>query len=102
MGATVTAFQFDSLDAKAYLDAVARHQVTTLCALLTAWRMFVNVYLDGIDLSCLRHSMSAGEPLSLEVITRWHGFTNTRPQNFYGQTESTAIIGNPSWMAENM
>ena len=101
-GATVTAFRFDSLDAKAYLDAVARHQVTTLCAPPTAWRMFVNTALDGIDLSCLRQSMSAGEPLNPEVITRWHGFTNTRIRDFYGQTESTAMIGNPPWMAENM
>lgn len=102
VGATLTAFRFDSLDTTTYLDAVARHQVTTFCAPPTAWRMFVTADLDGIDLSCLRQSMSAGEPLNADVITRWHGFTNTRIRDFYGQTESTAMIGNPPWMAENM
>ncbi|WP_020587794.1 acyl-CoA synthetase [Desulfobacter curvatus] len=102
VGATVTAFRFDSLDAKTYLDAVAKQKVTTLCAPPTAWRMFVNADLDGIDLRCLRQSVSAGEPLNPEVITRWHGFTATRIRDFYGQTESTAMIGNPPWMAENM
>jgi len=102
VGATVTAFRFDSLNAKTYLDAIARQKVTTLCAPPTAWRMFVNADLDDIDLSCLRQSMSAGEPLNPDVITRWHGFTNTRIRDFYGQTESTAMIGNPPWMAENM
>jgi len=102
VGATVTAFRFDSLDAKIYLDALERHQVSTFCAPPTAWRMFVNADLEGIDLSCLRQSVSAGEPLNPEVITRWHDFTGTRIRDFYGQTESTAMIGNPPWMAENM
>ena len=102
VGATATAFRFDSLNANAYLDAVARQKVTTLCAPPTAWRMFINAEIDGIDLSCLRQSVSAGEPLNPEVITRWHGFTGTHIRDFYGQTESTAMIGNPPWMAENM
>lgn len=102
VGATVTAFRFDSLDPRIYLDAVARHKVTTFCAPPTAWRMFVNADLHGIDLSCLRQSLSAGEPLNPDVITRWHGFTGTRIRDFYGQTESTAMIGNPPWMAEKM
>ena len=102
VGATVTAFRIDSLDAKAYLDAVARHQVTTFCAPPTAWRMFVNMELEDIDLSCLRQSVSAGEPLNPEVITRWQTHTGTLIRDFYGQTESTAMIGNPPWLADNM
>nr|WP_319397138.1 AMP-binding protein [uncultured Desulfobacter sp.] len=102
VGATVTAFRFDTLNADTYLAAIARQKVTTLCAPPTAWRMFVNADIAGIDLSCLRQSMSAGEPLNPEVITRWHEYTGTRIRDFYGQTESTAMIGNPPWMAENM
>ncbi len=102
VGATVTAFRFDSLDAKAYLEAVARYQVTTFCAPPTAWRMFVNMDFEGIDLSCLRQSVSAGEPLNPEVITRWKGHTGTLIRDFYGQTESTAMIGNPPWASDRM
>ncbi len=102
VGATVATFQFKSLDANVYLNAVAKQKVTTLCAPPTAWRMFVNAETDDIDLSCLRQSVSAGEPLNPEVITRWHAVTGTHIRDFYGQTESTAMIGNPPWMAEKM
>ena len=102
VGATVTAFAFSSLDPALYLKALEQHRVTTFCAPPTAWRMFVNTDLSGFDLSCLRQSISAGEPLNPDVITRWKNHTNTRIRDFYGQTESTAMIGNAPWMVENM
>ncbi|MEE4365006.1 MAG: AMP-binding protein [Desulfotignum sp.] len=102
VGATVTAFAFTSLDPGLYLKALEQNRVTIFCAPPTAWRMFVNTDLSGFDLSCLRQSISAGEPLNPDVITRWKKHTNTRIRDFYGQTESTAMIGNAPWMAETM
>ena len=102
VGAAVTAFAFTTLDPALYLKALELHRVTTFCAPPTAWRMFVNTDLSGIDLSCLRQSISAGEPLNPDVINRWKNHTGTRIRDFYGQTESTAMIGNPPWMAETM
>ncbi len=102
VGATVTGFRFDALDGKAYLNAVAANNVTTFCGPPTAWRMFVNLDLDSFDLSCLRQSISAGEPLNPEVISQWKAHTGTEIRDFYGQTESTAMIGNPPWMAGRM
>jgi len=102
VGATVTAFAFASLDPALYLKALEQHRVTTFCAPPTAWRMFVNTDLSGFDLSCLRQSISAGEPLNPDVITRWKNHTSTRIRDFYGQTESTAMIGNAPWMVETM
>jgi acetyl-CoA synthetase/4-hydroxybutyrate---CoA ligase (AMP-forming) len=46
--------------------------------------------------------MSAGEPLNPEVINRWKRYTGTEIRDFYGQTESTAMIGNPPWMEGKM
>jgi acetyl-CoA synthetase/4-hydroxybutyrate---CoA ligase (AMP-forming) len=46
--------------------------------------------------------VSAGEPLNPEVIQRWKKFTGTEIRDFYGQTESTAMIGNPPWMEGKM
>ena len=54
------------------------------------------------DLSALRQSISAGEPLNPEVITQWKNYTGTEIRDFYGQTESTAMIGNPPWMTGKM
>ena len=102
VGATATGFHFSVLDGEQYLNALSRNQVTTFCGPPTAWRMFVNMNLDSFDLSHLRQSISAGEPLNPEVITRWKKHTGTEIRDFYGQTESTAMIGNPPWMTGKM
>ena len=102
VGATATGFNFSVLDGNLYLDAAATHKVTTLCAPPTAWRMFINLDMSKFDLSNLRQSISAGEPLNPEVITQWKNYTGTEIRDFYGQTESTAMIGNPPWMAGKM
>ncbi len=102
VGATLAGFAFKSMDGEQYLDAVAANKVTTFCAPPTAWRMFVNMNLDSFDLSHLRQSMSAGEPLNPEVITQWEKYTHTEIRDFYGQTETTAMIGNFPWMAGKM
>lgn len=102
VGATVTGFRFDTLDGDAYLNAIADNKVTTFCGPPTAWRMFVNMDLEKYDLSCLRQSISAGEPLNPEVISQWKTHTGTEIRDFYGQTECTAMIGNPPWMTGKM
>ena len=102
MGATATGFHFKIFDGHSYLDAVEACGVTTLCAPPTAWRMFINLDMSHHDLSSIRQSMSAGEPLNPEVINRWKRYTGTEIRDYYGQTESTAIIGNPPWMQGKM
>lgn len=102
VGATATGFRFSVLDGEQYLDALSRNHVTTFCGPPTAWRMFVNMNLESFDLSTLRQSISVGEPLNSEVITRWKKYTGTEIRDFYGQTESTAMIGNPPWMTGKM
>ncbi len=102
VGATATGFDFKVLDGNHYLNTVAACKVTTFCAPPTAWRMFINLDMDRFDLSALRQSISAGEPLNPEVITQWKNYTGTEIRDFYGQTESTAMIGNPPWMTGKM
>jgi acetyl-CoA synthetase/4-hydroxybutyrate---CoA ligase (AMP-forming) len=102
VGATATGFNFTTLDGNRYLNAVSSCKVTTLCAPPTAWRMFINLDMSQFDLSALRQSISAGEPLNPEVISQWKKHTRTEIRDFYGQTESTAMIGNPPWMAGKM
>jgi len=64
--------------------------------------MFINMDMSKYDLSSLRQSIGAGEPLNPEVITQWKKATGTEIRDFYGQTESTAMIGNPPWMKGKM
>ena len=102
VGATATGFNFTALDGEKYLKAISTHKISTFCAPPTAWRMFINLDVSKFDLSHLRQSVGAGEPLNPEVISKWKKLTGTEIRDFYGQTESTAMIGNPPWMQGKM
>ncbi|MFP4258902.1 MAG: acyl-CoA synthetase [Desulfovermiculus sp.] len=102
VGATATGFHFKALDGPKYLKLIDKYDVTTFCAPPTAWRMFVGLDLSTFSFKALRCSVSAGEPLNPEVIQQWKKHTGTEIRDFYGQTESTAMIGNPPWMEGKM
>ncbi len=102
VGATATGFNFGVLDGEKYLHMITTHKISTFCAPPTAWRMFINLDTSKFDFSALRQSVGAGEPLNPEVITRWKKLTGTEIRDFYGQTESTAMIGNHPWMNGKM
>jgi len=102
VGATGTGFNFTALDGMAYMEALTAYKVSVFCAPPTAWRAFINLDTSGFDFSNLRQSIGAGEPLNPEVITQWEKLTGTYIRDFYGQTESTAMIGNAPWMKGKM
>ncbi len=102
VGATVVGIKTSILDPETYLDEISAQKVTTFCAHPTAWRRFININLDVFNLSTLRLSMSAGEPLPSDILEKWEAHTGTRIRDFYGQTETTAMIGNPPWVSEKM
>ncbi|MFP4392901.1 MAG: acyl-CoA synthetase [Desulfohalobiaceae bacterium] len=102
VGATGSGIFFKALDGNKYLKCLEELGVTTFCAPPTAWRMFIGLDLSQFDFSSLRHSVSAGEPLNPEAIQQWKKYTGTEIRDFYGQTESTAMIGNPPWYVGKM
>lgn len=92
--ATVFAYNQLRFNARAALEAIVRHGVTTLCAPPTVWRLFVQEPLDAYPVK-LREVVSAGEPLNPEVIERVRTTWGLTIRDGYGQTETTAMIGNP-------
>ena len=102
MGATATGFNFTALNVEKYVATVAKYKINSFCAPPTAWRAFVGLDLDKYDFSAMKYSLSAGEPLNPEVIDSWKKATGTEIRDFYGQTESTCMIGNPPWMEGKM
>jgi acetyl-CoA synthetase/4-hydroxybutyrate---CoA ligase (AMP-forming) len=102
LGATATGFNFTALDVKKYIATIAKYKVNSFCAPPTAWRAFVGLDLTQFDFSAMKYSLSAGEPLNPEVIEQWKKATDTEIRDFYGQTESTCMIGNPPWMEGKM
>ncbi len=92
--ATVAIFNFERFDASALLDVIARHGVTTFCAPPTVWRMLIQADLGSVQTS-LREVVGAGEPLNPEIIERVQEAWGLTLRDGYGQTETTAQIGNP-------
>src|SRR6202043_2354621 len=66
----------------------------TLCAPPTVWRMLIQEDLVAWKTS-LRELCGAGEPLNPEVIERVRAAWGLTIRDGYGQTETTAQIGNP-------
>jgi acetyl-CoA synthetase len=91
--ATIFIFNYARFNAAAVLDALAQHRVTTLCAPPTVWRMLIQQPLDEYRVA-LREALSAGEPLNPEVIDQVQDAWGVTIRDGYGQTETTAQIGN--------
>jgi acetyl-CoA synthetase len=68
--------------------------VTTFCAPPTVWRMLIQADLSGGP-GQLREVIGAGEPLNPEVIDQVRSQWGLTVRDGYGQTETTASIGNP-------
>src|SRR6185437_4790448 len=67
--------------------------VTTFCAPPTVWRMLIQEDLAAWPVK-LEELIGAGEPLNPEVIERVRAAWNLTIRDGYGQTETTALVGN--------
>lgn len=92
-GATVAIFNYERFDAVALLDVIGRHGITTFCAPPTVWRMLIQADL-GQKPAALREVVGAGEPLNPEIIEQVSRHWGLTLRDGYGQTETTAMIGN--------
>ena len=92
--ACILAYQYDRFDPAALLDQLVRCKVTTFCAPPTVWRMLIQQKLAGWPV-CLREAVSAGEPLNPEVVESVREAWGLTIRDGYGQTETTAQVGNP-------
>ncbi len=92
-GATVMVVDQPRFDAAGLLTAVAAHGVTTFCAPPTAWRLLVQEDLAATR-TRLREVCATGEPLNPEVIAAVRRAWGLTIRDGYGQTETTAQVGN--------
>jgi acetyl-CoA synthetase len=92
--ACVFIHNYTRFDGPAILDVVVRHGVDTLCGPPTVWRMLIQEDLKRWPVK-LREVISAGEPLNPEVIERVRAAWGLTIRDGYGQTETTAQVGNP-------
>jgi acetyl-CoA synthetase len=92
-GATVFVYNYERFNARNVLDVVQRCGVTSLCAPPTVWRMMIQEDLTAWK-PPLRELVGAGEPLNPEVIEQVERAWGIRIRDGFGQSETTAQIGN--------
>jgi acetyl-CoA synthetase len=92
-GACVLVVNYTRFAAPAMLDVMRRCGVTSFCAPPTVWRMLIQEDLSGWQLP-LRTVVAAGEPLNPEIIDQVRKHWGLTIRDGYGQTETTAQIGN--------
>ncbi|MET3134114.1 acetyl-CoA synthetase [Oxalobacteraceae bacterium GrIS 1.11] len=92
-GATVFVYNYARFSAKRALEVICRCGVTSLCAPPTVWRMMIQEDLAAVKVP-LRELVGAGEPLNPEVIEQVERAWGIRIRDGFGQTETTAQIGN--------
>ena len=91
--ATVVVQNYARFDAALLLQRLREQQVTSFCAPPTVWRMLINADLSGGPGS-LRELIGAGEPLNPEVIEQVRAQWGLTIRDGYGQTETSAQVGN--------
>ncbi len=97
-GATVFVYRCRRFDAAKMLQTIVDCQVTTLCAPPTVWRMMIQQDLASYTVR-LREVVSVGEPLNPSVIEAVRTAWGLGIRDGYGQTETTALLGNPPGQA---
>ncbi|WP_449280980.1 AMP-binding protein [Leucobacter sp.] len=93
VGATIFVANYTRFDPEFLVSELDRVGVSTFCAPPTVWRMLIQKRLDRKP-RALRELVSAGEPLNPEVIARIAEWWGLEIRDGYGQTETTALIGN--------
>ena len=92
-GACIFVYRAARFNAAATLKVIAEKGVTTLCAPPTVWRLFIQEDLKSYPVK-LRELVGAGEPLNPEVIHQVESAWGLTIRDGYGQTETSAQVGN--------
>ncbi|MGO8962543.1 AMP-binding protein [Mycobacterium sp.] len=90
---TIMVYNYRRFDASRFLTMLRQAAVTSLCAPPTVWRMLIQADL-GARPPMLREAVGAGEPLNPEVIEHVQKHWGLTIRDGFGQTETTALIGN--------
>ncbi len=91
--AAIFLYNYTRFDAESLLRVVRANHVTSVCAPPTVWRMLIHADLSGGP-GELREVIGAGEPLNPEVIEQVRLAWGLTLRDGYGQTETTAQVGN--------
>lgn len=93
--ACIFVYNYTRFDAAHLLAALERYGITTMCAPPTVWRMLIQEDLTKFRGRLkLKELVGAGEPLNPEVINQVKAAWGITIRDGFGQTETSAQIGN--------
>jgi len=93
--ACIFIYNYCRFNASKMLSVLEKYQVTTMCAPPTVWRMMIQADLQSHKGRLkLRELIGAGEPLNPEVIDQVKAAWGITIRDGFGQTETTAVVGN--------
>ena len=98
-GATIFTFKYNAFDPDKTLKMIEKYKITSLCAPLTVWKLFVIRDLKKYNFN-LKKIVSAGEPLNPEIIKKVKDLLGLQLREGYGQTETTASVFTPKGMTD--
>jgi acetyl-CoA synthetase len=90
--ATVLTIRYKQFNPEFVLKMIEKYKVNTLCAPFSVLKLFAIQDLSKYKFS-LREFISAGEPLLPDVVRKLEEELNVEIREGYGQTETTALIG---------
>jgi acetyl-CoA synthetase len=90
---TILVYNYTRFEASRFLTMLRQADVTSMCAPPTVWRMLIQANM-GTKPPLLREAVGAGEPLNPEVIEYVQKQWGVTIRDGFGQTETTALIGN--------
>ena len=94
VGATTFTFKYNAFDPDKTLEFIEKYKITSLCAPLSVWKLFVIRDFSKYNFS-LKKIVSAGEPLNPEITRKVEELTGMQLREGYGQTETTSLIFTP-------
>jgi len=92
--ATVLILNQSRFNAAGLLRVLGDCAVTTFCGPPTVWRMLIQADLAAANVATMRECVAAGEPLNPEVIEQVRKAWGITVRDGFGQTETTAQVGN--------
>ncbi|CAO2583031.1 Acyl-coenzyme A synthetase ACSM3, mitochondrial [Lemmus lemmus] len=93
-GACVFAHYLPRFEPTSILQTLSKFPITVFCSAPTAYRMLVQNDTISYKFKTLKHCVSAGEPITPEVMEQWRRKTGLDIYEGYGQTETVLICGN--------
>jgi len=91
-------YDMDNFVPARLLQKLQDYKVTTFCAPPTIYRFMIQEKVEKYDLSSIRLSFTAGEPLQPEVFNIWKSLTGLDIIEGFGQTEGPVLCANFKWI----